>query len=183
METFTDPKDPVENPRYGVQRQNTLAGLSDDLIDGPVLELIRTANRLPFCFTIQSCWGHFVYSGQSDPRNLAPLPVTDGIGEVEYRIAYICLCVECSVSGIRLLEALKALTAIDPHNIQFGCAEWFWSRQINSYALQVQPERFKHKDTAIIGYREALHLEKIRNRFFEALGQIFRDQPATKGCG
>ena len=55
---------------------------------------------------------------------------------------------------------------MDPENIQFGSAEWFWKRQVNSYALQVEPDRFKRQDTAILDYEEALNIEKIRNEFF-----------------
>ena len=39
----------------------------------------------------------------------------------------------------RLFNALKEITIIDPENVQFCCAEWFWKRQVNSYALQVEP--------------------------------------------
>jgi hypothetical protein len=75
-----------------------------------------------------------------------------------------------------LLEALKEITPIEPGNIQFCCAEWFWKRQVNSYALQVQPDRFKRKDSAILDYREALHIEKIRNEFFVHLQKLLQKQ-------
>jgi hypothetical protein len=55
VETFTDPKKMVENPNYQDQRQKSLAGLSDDLIDAPIIELINDFNKLPYCFTLQSC--------------------------------------------------------------------------------------------------------------------------------
>jgi len=48
-----------------------------------------TTNELPYCFTLQSCFGHFVFCGQNDQQNLEPLPVNDPIVKVEYRIAYI----------------------------------------------------------------------------------------------
>jgi hypothetical protein len=172
LETFTEPKELAENPHYQDQRQRTLAALSDDMIDAPVIDLIKAFNELPYCFTLQSCYGHFVYKGQEDPHNLEPLPVTDTIAKVEYRIAYISLCVEKSDWGRRLLGALNDVTAMDGENIQFCCAEWFWKRQINSYALQVQPERFKHKDRATLAYREALHIEKTRNKFFARLRAV-----------
>ena len=175
METLTEPKELAENPRYEDQRQRTLAGLSDDMIDAPIIDLIKAFNELPYCFTLQSCYGHFVYKGQDDPHNLEPLPVTNTIARVEYRIAYICLCVEKNELGKRLLDALNEVTAMDRENIQFCCAEWFWKRQINSYALQVEPERFKHKDSAILDYREALHIEKTRNAFFARLRALHRE--------
>ena len=68
---------------------------------------------------------------------------------------------------------------IDPENIQFCCAEWFWKRQINSYALQVEPERFKEKDRAILNYREALHIEKTRDEFFIELEKLLQQHRAN----
>jgi hypothetical protein len=141
------------------------------MIDRPLIGLINSINRLPYCFTLQCCYGHFVTTGQKDPHNLEPLPAVDVADRVEYRIAYVCLCVDSSDSGKALLEVLKKVAEIDPQNVQFCCAQWFWDRQINSYALQVQPDRFKHKDTAVLAFREALRIEKIRNEFFEALNE------------
>jgi hypothetical protein len=143
------------------------------MIDEPIVGLIRDINKQPHCFTLQCCYGHFVYEGQNDPNNLDPLPVTDTIGEVEYRIAYICLCIENSTAGRGFLKILNGITEIDPENIQFCCAEWFWERHLNTYALQVEPDRFKRQDTAEIDYKEALHIEKIRNEFFHKLREIF----------
>jgi len=153
------------------------------MIDAHIIELIHAFNRLSYCFTLQCCYGHFLYEGQKDDHNLDPLPITDTIAEVEYRIAYICLCIENSESGRKLLEALSQIPAIDPKNIQLCCAEWFWERQINSYALQVEPERFKHQDKAILNYKEALHIEKIRNGFFVKLQELVRKQPGENKSG
>ena len=146
-----------------------MADLRDDAVDGPILELIRAFNQRPYCFTLQSCYGHFVYCGQNDPQNLEPLPRTGTIARVEYRIAYLAFCVETGTLGREFLDALKGITDVDPDNIQFGCAGWFWERQVNSFALQVEPDRFKFKDKAILGYTEALKIEKIRNEFFARL--------------
>ena len=172
MQTFTEPKELVKNPHYQDQRQKSLASLSAEMIDAPIIDLINGFNKLPYCFTLQSCYGHFVYDGQKDPYNLEPLPITNTITSVEYRIAYICLGIENSNLGRRLLESLNEITTIDPENIQFCCAEWFWKRQVNSYALQVQPDRFKHEDRSILDYKEALHIEKIRNEFFVQLQEF-----------
>ena len=169
METFTELKELVDNPDYQDQRGKFLAGLSDVMIDAPIIDLIQRFNRLPNCFTIQCCYGHFVFETQTDPYNLMPLPVNHTIDSVEYRIAYICLCIENSERGRDLLAALGQIPLIDPQNIQFGCAEWFWKKQVNSYALQVQPDRFNQKDSAILDYREALRIEKMRNAFFDRL--------------
>ena len=174
METFTEQKELVENPHYQDKRRKSLAGLSDGMIDVPMIELINAFNKLPYCFTLQSCYGHFIYNGQKDPHNLEPLPVTDTIARVEYRIAYIAICIENSASGRGLFKDLKGITAIDPENIQFCCADWFWKRQVNSYALQVEPDRFKRKDRAVLDYKEALYIEKIRNEFFIRLDELLK---------
>jgi len=170
LETFTKLKALEKNPDYHVQKEKMLRDLTDDMIDKPIIGLINGFNKLSCCFTLQSCYGHFVYNGQNDPYNLAPLPITDSIAKVEYRIAYIAFCIENSTSGKELLASLTNITAIDPENIQLCCAEWFWKRQINSYALQVEPDRFKLKDTVLLDFKEALHIEKIRNEVF---GQLY----------
>ena len=176
METFTVLKDFAENPHYQVQRRKILSVLSGDMIDTTIVDLINGFNGLPYCFTLQSCYGHFVYSRQKDIHNLDPLPEKEIISKVEYRIAYIAFCIENSASGSCLFEALNEITAIDPKNVQFGCAEWFWKKQINSYVVQVEPDRFKRKDKAIIDFKEALHIEKIRNAFFIRLYELLENE-------
>ena len=180
METFTDLKEFAENPNYQTQKQKILSELNDDMIDKPIVGLINGFNQLPYCFTLQSCYGHFIYNGQKDIHNLDPLPAKEIISKIEYRIAYLALCIENSVSGRGLFEILKEITDIDPKNIQFGCAEWFWKRQINSYALQVEPDRFKRKDTATLDFMEALHVEKTRNKFFIRLYELLEIQKKNK---
>ncbi len=176
METFAEPKEFVVNPYYHEQRQKILAGLSDSMIDLPIIDLINGFNKLPYCFALQCCYGHFVYNGREAPHNLEVLPVTDTIANVEYRLAYICFCLENSALGLKLFEALNAITAVDPGNIQFCSPQWFWKRQVNTYALQVEPYRFKHKDSAILDYKEALHIEKTRNEFFVQLRELLQKQ-------
>ena len=178
METFTAPKALAGNPHFLKQRKQALSGLGDAVIDAPIVELIDALNRLPHCFTLQCCYGHFVYTGQNDRHNMQPLPKRDVPEQVEYRIAYVCICVENSEPGKGLLELLRQTVMIDPDNIQFGSAEWFWDRQVNSYALQVEPERFRHQDTAVLDYREALHIEQVRNQVFDLLKKRLLQQPA-----
>ena len=139
------------------------------MIDEPIIELIHAFNERPYCFTLQSCYGHFVYSDQNNPQNLEPLPRTDTLARVEYRIAYIAFCLENSDGGRMLFDALKGIADMDLDNIQFCSAEWFWERQVNSYALQVEPGRFKSEDKVILDYKEALKIENIRNEFFGQL--------------
>ena len=172
MQTFTEPKPLVKNLDYWEQRTKNLSVLSDEMIDPPIIEIITNFNKLTYCFTLQSCYGHFLYRGQEDPKNLEPLPITNTISTVEYRIAYIAFCVENNKSGKRLLENLKRVTFKDRKNIQFCCADWFWKRQVNSYALQVEPDRFKNEDKVLLGYEEAFHINKIRNKFFADLTNL-----------
>jgi len=147
------------------------------MIDAPIVQLVNGINQLPYCFTLQCCYGHFVYAGQDDPYNLELLPGTDIIARVQYRIAYIAFCIENSDLGRQLINALKEVALIDPENIQFCCAEWVWERQVNSYALQVEPDRLKDKDTAMLDYSEALKIEQIRNKFFVQLENLLHKLP------
>ncbi len=172
MKTFTEPKKLVENHYFQDQRQKMVAGLTDGMIDAPIINLINSINTLPYCFTLQSCYGHFVYNDQTNSHNLATLPTKDTVDKVEYRIAYIAFCIESSAPGKRLIESLQGISEPDQDNIQFCCAEWFWERQVNSYALQVEPDRFKRKDRAILDYAEALCIEKVRNEFFVRLEEL-----------
>ena len=89
-------------------------------------------------------------------------------------IAYIALCIENSPKGKGLLEDLRDIAATDPEFIQFGSAEWFWDRQVNSYALQVEPERYMDKDQVTIDYWEALRVQDVRDSFFSELRNLLR---------
>ncbi len=109
---------------------------------------------------------------QRNEENLEPLSSSLNIAKVEYRIAYLALCIQNNECGKKLFQALKKLESFAPEYIQFGCAEWFWERQVNSYALQVEPDRYKTKDRATINLQEALHIEIIRNEVFNQLKKI-----------
>ena len=172
METFAELKGLVSNQHYQVQREKSLNNLTDDMIDIPIINTINIFNKLPYCFTLQSCYGHFVHSGNKYSHNLEPLPVKDVAGKVEYRIAYIAFCIENNQLGRELFEAFENFPTIDPQNVQFCCAEWFWKRQVNSYALQVEPDRYKRKDKVILDFEEARHIEKIRSKFFIHLHEL-----------
>jgi len=172
LETYTELKAFLENPNYQVQRRKSLCNLTDDMIDPPIIGVINRFNKLPYCFTLQSCYGHFIFNSQKDPYNLDPLPVIDTVSNVVYRVAYITVCIENSAAGRWLFEELKAITFLNPANIQFCCADWFWNRHVNSYALQVEPDRFKHKDTAVVDFKEALIIEKVRNEVFIKLNEL-----------
>ena len=172
METFTALKDFVDNHDFHVQRKKFLSNLDISTIDAPLVEIIRGFARLSYCFTLQSCYGHFLYSSQKNSYNIEPLPISDSIDGAEYRIAYIALCLDNNDLGRALFRDLSEIPKIDPEYIQFGCAEWFWVRQVNSYALQVEPKRYMVKDKITINYQKALHIQKIRNKFFKELKEM-----------
>jgi len=169
LETFTEPKEFVNNHNYLQQRQASFATLDIDTIDGPIVDIIRGFQNIPYCFTLQSCYGHFVHADQQDHNNTNRLPVSDGVCPVTYRIAYVAFCLENSTEGKELLEDLRSISVAEPEYIQFGSAEWFWAKQINSYVLQVEPKRFKDKDQVTIDYQEALHVQEVRDNFFSKL--------------
>ena len=104
------------------------------------------------------------------------LVVSDVTTIVTYRIAYVALCIENSSEGKELLEKLRTIPTADSEYVQFGSAEWFWAKQVNSYVLQVEPERFKHEDQATIGYKEALHIQEVRDNFFSDLRKLPDEQ-------
>jgi hypothetical protein len=172
METFVEFKNMVRDPHFHEQRQRALDNLDMNLIDAPIAGLIDAFAKLPFCFTQQCCFGHFLYAGQKDRHRIEPLPASGAVRTIEYRIAYIAVCIENSASGTTLLKGLKQIPAIDPEYIQCGCAEWFWRQQVNSYALQVEPKRYMTKDTCSVDYSEALHIENVKNKFFAALNKL-----------
>jgi len=176
LETFTVLKKLVDNPDYSEQRHKALCQLDMSTIDAPIIELIDGFSKLPYCFTLQSCYGHFLHDHQRDPQNLDPLPISGNLNHVEYRIAYLALCLQDSDPGRELFDDLKEIPAIDPEYIQFGCAEWFWKKQVNSYALQVEPKRHMRTDKISVSYQEALHIEKIRDAFFHGLKKIIQQR-------
>lgn len=183
METFTDLKDFVDNPDFHEQRKKCINKLDIERIDDPIVELISGFAKLDYCFTLQSCYGHFLYNSQKNPYNVEPLPASNSISNVEYKIAYIALCIENSKRGKFIFQHIKDIPSIDPEYVQFGCAEWFWERQANSFALQVEPIRHMTKDRLSVDYREALHIEKIRDKFFTHLKRLVQDLIDSRKTG
>jgi len=176
MNTYIHARDLACNPLFPAQRRDALNLLRNVSIDKPIIDVISGFAELPYCFTLQSCYGHFLFDDQLDPHGIEPLPTVDHEIDVEYRIAYIAICVQTDEPGRLLLRELSELPLADPRNIHHGCAEWFWKRQINSYVLQVEPERYKTRDRCVVGYKEALHIEKTRNRFFDMLRQLLKNR-------
>jgi hypothetical protein len=58
------------------------------------------------------------------------------------------------------------LGTIDRTLVQFCSAQWFWDQWVNSNALQIMPQRFKDKDSAVIDFHDAKKIKQIRDIFF-----------------
>jgi hypothetical protein len=172
METFIEAKSLIENPDFNERRRMALGELSFDAIDKPIVEVIKKITSISYCFTLQSCYGHFLYAGQKDPHNIEPVSLNARDQEVEYRIAYLAICVQNNPRGRKLLEDISKIPSIDQKNIQYGSAEWFWERQINSFVVQVEPERFKSQDRCVVNYTEAITLERVRSLFWQEINEI-----------
>ena len=172
----------MKNHDYWRDRHKVLSALDLNSIDRPITDLITRINRLSFCFTLQSCFGHFISKPNQNNHNLEPLPSQD-CGPVRYRIAYISLCIENSAAGRAFQESLGLVAAGNPSYVQFGSADWFWERYVNSYALQVEPVRYKQMDVAMLDYVEALHVQKHRDIFFKELETLITRMVLNQKAG
>ena len=176
MQTYTEPQPLEDDPGFHEKRERTVSTLDLKIIDEPIRDIVEGFLKVPYCYTIQCCFGHSVLEGD-DEHNLIPLSTRKDLPEdaqVLWRIPYIAFCVQNCREGERLIKDLEGLTAIDPDNIQFCSAEWFLKRWTNTYALQVEPDRFKRQDTATVGIDEALSLEQVRDRFFPGLREVLK---------
>jgi len=155
----------VQSARYTQDRRDALAALDLKSIDAPIVDIIVGFAALPHCFTLQSCYGHFVYGPDQSPHNLEPI-AAGCCGPVTYRIAYLALCLDNSRCGRALRGALARVPEVAPGYIQFGSPDWFWERWANSYALQVEPPAHRLKDEAVLEPAEAIRIQKARALFF-----------------
>ena len=177
METFTNPKPFTSHPGYVSDREKTLRELEKEILNGaidpPLLPMIRGCMTIPYFFTVQCCFGHFVHDLEKDPENLiSPARYKETIKIVRYRIAYVTICIQNNIQGREMFSDLEKLAADNPDYIQFGSADWFWERMVNTYCIQLEPIRFKGEDTGMIGMREVLHIEMLRTDFFERITEI-----------
>jgi hypothetical protein len=164
METYTESKPFKHNLDFKADRLVALDNLDLDLIDPPLVKLVREINMLPYLFTLQCCYGHFL---KKDGIEISNLELLETNVRVEYRLAYIAFCIENSFSGKNIIQKIMSIpSAIDRDKIQFCSAQWFWDQWLNSYALQVMPKRFKDRDTAQLEYAEVREIEKVRDYFF-----------------
>jgi len=175
LKAYTQLRNLVDNPQYLNQRQNALNGLSDDMLDAPIVDITKGLIDLPCCFTLQSCRGHFEHKGLEVSNNLEQLTLNGAHEKVTYRIAYIALCIQNPALGRELLQRLNQIPSSDPDNIQFCCAEWFWNRQVNTYVLQVEPDLWKDEDTAILDLGEARYISRLRDDLFIRLCGLLKE--------
>ena len=179
MDTFTEPRPFVGSPLFEEERRVSLQELDLSTIDPPIIEIVKGFAGISCCFTLQSCYGHFLHAGQEDAHNIEPLPADRKSEDVEYRIAYLALCIEDSLAGKGLFAELEAIASINPEYIQFGSADWFWEQHPNSYVLQVEPREHMTKDRCHIEYQDALRVEQVRNRFFQEITTVLRKRRGT----
>jgi hypothetical protein len=171
VETFTDPRDFVEHPGYAQDRHDALATLEPSAIDRPIADIVVGFTALPYCFTLQSCYGHFICAPEQDQHSLEPVPPSH-FGPIRYRIAYMAFCIENSCRGRAFRQALAAIPRIAPSHIQFGSADWFWERWNNSYALQVEPVAYRLQDEVMLEPAEAIRTQAARDVLFRELRAV-----------
>jgi hypothetical protein len=179
METFCIAKPMIPDSHFDERRQAAVKEIDLHQIDTPLRSLIERLSELPYCFSLQCCWGHFVHDTQPDRHWIGPLGEVKEDAAIHYRLAYLAVCLKRDESGMKFLGDLKDLEKLDPEYLQFGSADWFWARQINSYAVQVMPDRFKDRDTAEVTVEEARHLEKVKLRMFEELDLLVCEKTAA----
>ncbi len=167
MQTYCPEKPMVANAEFGVHKAAALDSLRKARIDEPIQELVHDLANLDFCFTLQSCWGHFVSSSLPDPQAIRTLRADSLENRYHYKIAYLALCLDNRPRGREFLVRLREIpAAVDPKYVQFGCADWFWKQQVNSYVLQVQPLDNAHVDSMDVNGELALELQGARDVFF-----------------
>ncbi len=161
----------MDSPGYVRDRKMSVSALDLAAVDDPIKDIVTGFAALPHCFTLQCCYGHFIRGSEDDRHSCEPIPLGFS-GSVTYRIAYIAFCLENSRRGQALQQSLARLPAVDPDYVQFGSADWFWERWVNSYALQVEPKAHQRKDEVILEAGEARYTQAVRDRFWEDLRQL-----------
>ena len=188
METFTKEMPLVPNPNFDSDRRRALESLRTEIskgsIDEPTMETIEQFAALPCVYTLQSCYGHFMTEQRVEDRNTRHVSdFVHATTKLHYRIAYIAFCIENSARGRNLLEGLKSVADADPEFIQFGCAEWFWNQCVNSYVLQVSPQKNAHEDHFEVNIGDALSIERVRDKFFKQLREVLSRSQDLHRCG
>lgn len=177
MKTFTEAKPMVVDHDYQMRRARSSreleAAFESGSIDAPISELVKRISRIPYCFTLQSCYGHFVFRDGTEEHSMKRISQDMGEGTtVRYRVAYMAFCLQDGQSGVELLDDLKAVHDVDPDYIQFGSADWFWNICVNTYVLQAEPERWRSEDYIDIDASEALRIETARDLLYSELEAV-----------
>jgi hypothetical protein len=175
MKTFTSPRELIFSESFGLDRKRAIADINVNDLDKPLINIVEQFNTLPFCFTLQCCYGHFLYPLQQDPNNLDPLPGYD-TGPITYRIAYLAFCIKENSAGKNFCKVMEKVQDMDRDYIQFGSADWFRERCPNSFVLQVEPRKYKYQDQALLDWKEAVHVEETRRLFFERIKRILAEE-------
>jgi hypothetical protein len=182
VETFSEPREFVENTKYVQERKAALAVLDLDSIDESIVDIVSGFATLPHCFTQQCCYGHFICSPGQSIHSLQPIP-SNYSGLVRYRIAYIAFCLENSSRGLAFRDSLSQVTAVDPDYVQFGSPDWFWKQRLNSYALQVEPVAHQFKDEVILEAAEARPIQRARDLFLSKLRELMASEISAQAKG
>lgn len=177
METYTEERPLVFSPSYDSDRRKALEELRIEIakgsIDEPMMDIVERFARMQHCYTLQSCFGHFMREFSADDSNTKRVAEVEGPGSMlHYRIAYLAFCIQNSAKGRTLLEEMKEVAEISPEYIQFGSASWFWDICVNSYVLQVSPLSHACEDHFDVSIEEAFQIERTRDKFFDRMRDI-----------
>lgn len=173
METYIPAKELLSNNRFKEHKKRWTKDLDLNGIDEPIHDIVLDFNNLPYAFTMQCCFGHFLYGNLTDQHNLEPIQEKEVSGKIQYRIAYIAFCVDAGEAGNSFLSKISGIAENEP-DIQFGSADWFWDQQVNTYVQQVQPFRFKECDRMDLDLNEALKMESLKKHYFDELRKLFK---------
>jgi hypothetical protein len=172
----------LKNPGYDSKRRRALASLDPGSLDPPMVELVHGYNRLPHCYTLQSCHGHIIPSMKGGAGPVKRLPVDQPPARACYQLAYLALVIENSPRGKGLLHSLGLAAPANHSFIQLGGADWFWhdQGQVNSYVVQVSPQRFKGFDRFEMERPEALQWKQAREDFLAGLEGVLQKELALR---
>ena len=93
METFTGLTDFVPDLNYQIRRKKILSKDFYLETDFPVRDIVKNINELLYCFTLQSCYGHFVLDSGESSHSLKSFSKLNQ-SKLKYKIAYLALCIE-----------------------------------------------------------------------------------------
>ena len=180
METFAPARPLEENPGFEPKKARVLREIEVQSLDPEMRDLVAGFNALDHCYTLQCCHGHVMIPDQGPPEAWQGLAVEDPPPEKAlYQLAYLALVVRNDPAGEKLVKELARLAETDPAFIQTGSPDWFWTTcgHVNSYAIQVSPEGFKHLDRFEMSRQEALGWMAARRGFMKGLEDILRAKP------